>query len=143
MRLQNPSVRPSMIGRAVVANGTLATTTSWSRRPWASVSPTWAYTGSVKLPIGCRWPEGGPAVLHRVGDGKVAVLHRVRHEHEPAGDVPGGNDVRGGGAQLLIDLHAPCVVSPASDLHEASDPELVAWSAATSAVSESCPTMAF
>jgi hypothetical protein len=46
----------------------------------------------------------------------------VRHEHEPAGDVPGGNDVRGGGAQLLIDLHAPCVVSPASDLHEALRP---------------------
>ena len=41
-----------MIGRAVVANGTLATTTSWSRRAWASVGPTWAYSGSVKLPIG-------------------------------------------------------------------------------------------
>jgi hypothetical protein len=41
-----------MIGRAVVANGAVVTTTSWSWRARVSVGPTWAYSGFVKLPTG-------------------------------------------------------------------------------------------
>ena len=41
-----------MIGRAITANGTVATTISGCSRAFASVSSTWAYSGSVKLPIG-------------------------------------------------------------------------------------------
>ena len=53
--LQNPVVRPSMIVRAVVSKRTVVTTTSCDARAFASVSPTWAYSGSVKLPIGFTW----------------------------------------------------------------------------------------
>ena len=70
MSLQNPSGRPSMIGRVVTANGTVATTTSWSRRAWASVGPTWAYSGSVKLPIGVA---GGLRVAPRSCTALVAA----------------------------------------------------------------------
>ena len=40
-------------GRRV--EGTTVTTTSCEARAFASVSPTWAYSGSVKLPIGLTW----------------------------------------------------------------------------------------
>ena len=50
--LQKPSVRPSMIVRVVWSKRTVATTTSCASRACASVRPTCAYSGSVKLPIG-------------------------------------------------------------------------------------------
>ena len=50
--LQKPILRPSMIVRVVVSNRTVATTISCVSRAFDSVSPTWAYSGSVKLPIG-------------------------------------------------------------------------------------------
>ena len=52
MTLQNPSGRPSMIGRTAIANGAVATTTSRSSARSSFGEPTWAYSGSVKLPIG-------------------------------------------------------------------------------------------
>ena len=49
MSLQNPAVRPSMMVRAVSSKRITATTTSCASRALASVRPTWAYSGSVKL----------------------------------------------------------------------------------------------
>lgn len=55
--LQNPVVRPSMIVRAVVSKRTTVTATSCDSRAFASVSPTRAYSGSVRLPMGLPRPE--------------------------------------------------------------------------------------
>src|SRR3954454_18397983 len=110
MSLQNPSGRPSMIGRAITANGTVATTTSWSWRALASVSPTWAYSGSVKLPDRIRRSADREfLVLHRVGGGQVSVLRGVRHQHEAPRDVAGGEHMRDAGAQMRVDLHVTAV----------------------------------
>ena len=49
-----------MIVRVVESKRTTADTTSWVSRAFASVRPTWAYSGSVKLPIGLTW---SPSVI--------------------------------------------------------------------------------
>ncbi len=50
-----------MIGRGSESKRTVATTASWACRAAVSVSPTEAYSGSVKLPIGLTW--AGSAVF--------------------------------------------------------------------------------
>ena len=75
------------------------TTTSCAARACASVSPTCAYSGSVKLPIGLgRLVEAQRRPAHGVRRRHEAVLHRLRDQHQAAGDVTGGEDVRPGSA---------------------------------------------
>jgi hypothetical protein len=50
--LQKPTLRPSMIVRVVESKRITAVMTSCVSRAFASVRPTWEYSGSVKLPIG-------------------------------------------------------------------------------------------
>src|SRR4051812_30880218 len=50
--LQKPNLRPSMMVRTVESKWTTAVTTSCASRAFFSVRPTWAYSGSVKLPTG-------------------------------------------------------------------------------------------
>ena len=101
-------LRPSMIVRVVESKCTTAVTTSCVSRAFASVRPTCAYSGSVKLPIGLTWsPSGSRRALHGVGGRDEAVLDRLRDEHQAAGDVPRREDMRRGRPQIFIDLHEP------------------------------------
>ena len=69
-------------------------------RAFASVRPTWAYSGSVKLPIGLTWsPKRHGRAAHGVGGRHEAVVDGLRDQHQAAGDVAGGEDVRRGGPQ--------------------------------------------
>src|SRR6516165_2101651 len=62
--LQKPNLRPSMTLRVVQSKFITAVRMSWVARAFASVGPTCAYSGSVKLPAGfTRSPTGmvGPS----------------------------------------------------------------------------------
>ena len=109
--LQNPVWRPSMIGRGSESKRTVATAVSWACRAAASVSPTEAYSGSVKLPIGLTW--AGRAVFASedgVGRGHQRLADRLVHDHRAPGDIASGEDVRRGRAQLRIHLDVPAPV---------------------------------
>jgi hypothetical protein len=40
-----------------------------------------------------------------------AVLYRLWDKHQATGDVPGGEDVRRGGPQVLINLYEPSLIN--------------------------------
>ena len=61
MSLQKPKVRPSMIALVAFAKGIVADTAFAVLSASASVAPTRAYSGSVKLPTGTRWRAVGCA----------------------------------------------------------------------------------
>ena len=105
MSLQNPVGRPSMIGRGIESKRSVPTTTSWVSRAAASVSPTEAYSGSVKLPSGLT--SAGRAVgasEDRVGRGQVRLARGLVDDHHVPGDVAGGEDARRGRAKLGVHL---------------------------------------
>ena len=74
--------------------------------PATSVSPTWAYSGSVKLPIGfTASPRRHRRAADRIGRRDKAVLNRRRDQQQSARDIAGGKNVRRGGLQIRIDAH--------------------------------------
>ena len=81
--LQKPAVRPSMIVRVVESKRTTAVTTSCASRAFASVRPTCAYSGSVKLPVGVTGsPSGHRRPAHGVRRRHEALLQRRRDEQQ-------------------------------------------------------------
>ena len=105
MSLQKPVGRPSMIGRGSESNRWVATMTSRVLRAAVSVSPTEAYSGSVKLPRGLDFGwQGGRGAEDRVGGGQVRLSGCFVDDHQVSGDIAGGEDVRRGGAKLGVDL---------------------------------------
>ena len=94
MSLQKPFLRPSIIVRVVVSKGRTAVRTSCVSRAFASVRPTWAYSGSVKLPIGLT---ASPIAVVGPSTALVAatkpVLYRLRHQHHATGNVPSSEDM--------------------------------------------------
>ena len=109
--LQKPNVRPSMIVRVVASKWIIEATTSCAARAFASVRPTWAYSGSVKLPIGfTAVAKRHRRAADRVGRRHEAVLNRRRDQQQATGDIPGGKNVRRGRPQICIDRHeAPMI----------------------------------
>ena len=95
-----------MIVRVVESKRTTAVTTSCASRAFASVSPTCAYSGSVKLPVGVdRLPDGHRRPAHRVRRRHEALLEGRGDEEQAADDVSRGEDVGRGGPQVGVDLH--------------------------------------
>ena len=100
-----------MIGRGSESNRTVAATTSRFSRAAASVSPTEAYSGSVKLPIGLslgRQDRGRPE--DGVGRGHQSLADRLVHNQRAPGDIAGREDVRRGRAQVRVHLDVPAPV---------------------------------
>src|SRR3954454_8209708 len=96
--LQNPVGRPSMIGRGRESKPSVPTATSWASRATASVSPTEAYSGSVKLPTGLTSAGRASAAP------TVALIARgLVDDHQVPGDVAGGIDARRCRAELGVD----------------------------------------
>src|SRR6478752_3409680 len=83
-----------MMGRRASLYGTLATTTACPSRASASVSPTWAYSGSVKLPTGLAWSP-----VANVGPSTALVAAAYPSY------IACGEDVRSGRAQMGVDCH--------------------------------------
>ena len=80
---------------------TTAVMTSCVSRAFVSVRPTWAYSGSVKLPIG---NSPGPQNLHSraqhgVGSCHQAVLDCLRDQHLATSNVPSGEQMGRGSPQ--------------------------------------------
>ena len=100
-----------MIGRGSESNRWVATMTSRVSRAVVSVSPTEAYSGSVKLPRGLT--SAGRAVVgseDRVGGRQVRLAGCLVDDHHVSGDIAGGEDVRRGRAKLSVHLNVAALV---------------------------------
>ena len=102
-----------MMGRGSEANGTVATTTSWACRAAASVSPTEAYSGSVKLPMGLT-SVGREVVVPNTA--LLAAVQPVAHglvdDHDTANGIARREDVRSRCAQPTVDLDVAALIGP-------------------------------
>ena len=95
-----------MIVRVVATKWIVEATTSCAARACDSVSPTWAYSGSVKLPIGfTASAQRHRRAADRVGRRHEAVMNRWRDQQQATGDIAGGKNVRRGRSQVRIDAH--------------------------------------
>src|SRR6516164_9063296 len=103
--LQKPTLCPSMIVRVVESKRKTAVSTSCPSRDFASVRPTWAYSGVRETADGThRVPNRHRRALHGVSSRNEAVPYRLRDQHQAAGNVSSGKDMGLRGPQILINL---------------------------------------
>ena len=110
--LQNPVSRPSMMGLGNDPNDRVAMATVMRSRAAASVSPTDAYSGSVKLPIGLTWLG---SAMSASSTAFVAATNPSRtaswHHHGTSSGIAGGEDMGRGGPQMPVDVDVPAPVN--------------------------------
>src|SRR5689334_5680078 len=109
---------PSAEEQAELAGGTAgASRNAWSPPPHHGpagrpfrVSPSEAYSGSVKLAIGFTWQAVRISSEDGIGRGHQPLADRLVHHHRAPGDIACGEDVRRARAQLCVNLDVPAQV---------------------------------